>query len=97
MFYFEALPCDGVYETIMIVYNLGNNVFHINSSNGIDKACLWRFHLRHVNKKHMAQLQKDGVLESFDLRSDDTCESCLLGKMKKSSFTDENGCQMKKL
>ena len=29
----------------------------------------------------------DGVLESFDLRSNDTCESCLLGKMTKSHFT----------
>ena len=36
---------------------------------------------------HSPTLQKDGVLESFDLRFDDTCESCLLGKMKKSPFT----------
>ena len=28
------------------------------------------------------------MLESFDLREDDTCESCLLGKMTKSPFTD---------
>ena len=35
----------------------------------------------------IGQLQKDGVLESFDLKSDDSCESCLLGKMTKSPFT----------
>ena len=35
----------------------------------------------------IAQLQKDGVLKSFDLKSDDTCESCLLGRMTKSPFT----------
>ncbi|GJR55631.1 retrotransposon protein, putative, ty1-copia subclass, partial [Tanacetum coccineum] len=29
----------------------------------------------------------DGVLESFDFKSDDVCESCLLGKMTKSPFT----------
>jgi hypothetical protein len=87
IFYFEALPCDGVYETVMCVDNLGNSVFQIDSSNGIDKACLWHCRLGHINKKRMAQLQKDGVLESFDLRSDDTCESCLLGKMTKSPFT----------
>ena len=27
IFYFEALPYDGVYETVMIVDNLGNSVF----------------------------------------------------------------------
>lgn len=57
-FYFEALPCDGVYETVMCVDNLGNNVFQIDSSNGIDKACLWHCRLGHINKKRMAQLQK---------------------------------------
>ena len=82
-FYFEALPCNGIYETVMVVDNLGNNVLHIDSSNGLDKACLWHYHLGHVNKKRIAQLQKDGVLESFELKSDDTCESCLLGKMTK--------------
>nr|GEV38605.1 hypothetical protein [Tanacetum cinerariifolium] len=44
-------------------------------------------HLGHVNKKRIAQLQKDEVLESFDFKSDDVCESCLLGKMTKSPFT----------
>ena len=41
VFYFKALPCDGVYETMMIVDNLGNSVFQIDSSNAIDKTCLW--------------------------------------------------------
>ena len=40
-----------------------------------------------ISKKRIGQLQKDGVLESFDLKSDDSCESCLLGKMTKSPFT----------
>ena len=70
----------------MCVDNLGNSVFQIDSSNGIDKSCLWHCRLRHVSKKHVAQVQKDGVLESFDLRLDDACESCLLGKMKKITF-----------
>ena len=61
-FYFEALPCNGIYETVMVVDNLGNNVLHIDSSNGLDKACLWHCRLGHVNKKRIAQLQKDGVL-----------------------------------
>ncbi|GKE89846.1 retrotransposon protein, putative, ty1-copia subclass [Tanacetum coccineum] len=32
------------------------------------------------------KVEKDGVLESFDFKSDDVCESCLLGKMTKSPF-----------
>ena len=87
VFIFNALPCNGVYETVTCVDNLGNSVLQIDSSNSVDKACLWHCRLGHINKKRMAQLQKDGVLESFDLKSDDTCESCILGKMTKSPFT----------
>ena len=39
VFYFEALPCNGIYETVMVVDNLGNDVLCIDSSNGLDKAC----------------------------------------------------------
>ena len=70
--YFEAMPCNGIYETVMVVDNLGNDVLCIDSSNSMDKASLWHCRLGHVNKKRIAQLQKDGVLESFDLREDDT-------------------------
>ena len=31
---------NGVYETVTCVDNLVNNLFHIDSSNGVDKACL---------------------------------------------------------
>ncbi|KAI3751915.1 hypothetical protein L2E82_23009 [Cichorium intybus] len=81
-----ALPCDGVYETVMCVDNFGNDVFNIDSSSGVEKACLWHCRRGHINNKRIAQLQKDGVLESFDLKSDDVCESCLFGKMTKSPF-----------
>ncbi|KAI3767846.1 hypothetical protein L2E82_18275 [Cichorium intybus] len=67
----NSLPCNGMYETVTCVDNLGNSVFNIDSSNGIDKACLWHCRLGHINKKCIAQLQKDGVLESFDLRDED--------------------------
>ena len=67
-FYFEALPCNGINETVMVVDNLENNVLHIDSSNVLDKACLWHSRRGHVNKKRIDQLQKDGVLESFYLK-----------------------------
>ena len=43
--------------------------------------------LGHANEKRISQLHKDGLLDSFDFESFDTCESCLLGKMTKSPFT----------
>ena len=76
-----------MYEIVFVVDNLGNNVLYIDSSTSLDKASLWHCRLGHVSKKRIGQLQKDGVLESFDLKSDDSCESCLLGKMTKSPFT----------
>ena len=45
VFYFKAFLCNGIYETVMVVHNLGNNVLNIDSSNGLDKACLWHCHL----------------------------------------------------
>ena len=62
-------------------------MLNIDSSNALDESCLWHCCLGHVNKKRIAELQKDGVLESFYLKSDDTCETCLPGKMTKSPFT----------
>jgi len=86
LFVFKATPCNGVYESVVCDNNL-SNVLAIDSSNELDHASLWHCRLGHINKKRIAQLQKDGVLESFDLKSNDACESCLLGKMTKSPFT----------
>ncbi|GKB87225.1 retrotransposon protein, putative, ty1-copia subclass [Tanacetum coccineum] len=86
-FMFKASPCKGIYETVKCISNNGNVILNVGSSNELDKSKLWHSRLGHVNKKRIAQLQKDGVLESFDFKSDDVCESCLLGKMTKSPFT----------
>ena len=40
----------------------------------------------HASEKHISKLDRDGLLDSFDFESFDTCESCLLGKMTKSPF-----------
>ncbi|GKC81124.1 retrotransposon protein, putative, ty1-copia subclass, partial [Tanacetum coccineum] len=55
--------------------------------NILDKSRLWHSRLGHINKKCIAQLQKDGGLESFDFKLDVVCEFFLLGKMTKSPFT----------
>ncbi|GJT71732.1 retrotransposon protein, putative, ty1-copia subclass [Tanacetum coccineum] len=85
-FMFKASLCNGIYETVECIDN-GNVILNVGSSNELDKSKLWHSRLGHINKKRIAQLQKDGVLESFDFKSDDVCESCLLGKVTKSPFT----------
>ncbi|GKE76150.1 retrotransposon protein, putative, ty1-copia subclass, partial [Tanacetum coccineum] len=72
-FMFKATPCKGIYETVECIGHNGNVILNVGSSNDLDKSKLWHSRFRHVNKKRIAQLQKDGVL------SDDVCESCLLG------------------
>ena len=52
----------------------------------MNKSCLWHYRLGHINKKRIAKLQSERILESFDLKSYDVCEPCLLGKMTKSPF-----------
>ena len=54
--YLEAIPCNGIYETVMVVDNLGYDVLCMDSSNSMDKASLWYCLLRHVNKKRIDQL-----------------------------------------
>ena len=56
--YFKALPCDGVYEAISVIDNLGNNVLCIDSTNdnNLDKASLWHCRPGHVSKKRIGKL-----------------------------------------
>ncbi|GJS65219.1 retrotransposon protein, putative, ty1-copia subclass [Tanacetum coccineum] len=79
-FMFKVSPCKGIYETVECISHNGNVILNVGSSNELNKSKLWHSRLRHVNKKRIAQLQKDEVLESFDFKSDDVCESCLLGR-----------------
>ena len=48
---------------------------------------LWHYRLGHIGVKSMKKLHKDGILESLGYESFDACESCLLGKMNKTSFS----------
>jgi len=49
---------------------------------------LWHCRLGHKNEKRIQKLHSDGLLNSFDYESYETCESCLLEKMTKAPFTD---------
>jgi hypothetical protein len=48
---------------------------------------IWHCRLGHIGVKRMKKLHNDGLLESLDFDSFDTCEPCLLGKMTRTSFT----------
>jgi len=53
-------------------------------------AYLWHCRLGHIGKKRIERLHKDGLLDSFDYESIETCESCLLGKMTKAPFVGQS-------
>ena len=48
---------------------------------------LWHWRLGHIGVKRMKKLHADGLLESLDYESFDTCEPCLMGKMTKTPFS----------
>ncbi|KAJ9553210.1 hypothetical protein OSB04_017255 [Centaurea solstitialis] len=89
VFYFKATPSNGLY-----VLNLQENkeVYHISkrSKEIEDQTYLWHCRLGHINKKRIEQLQKGGLLGSFDFRPFNNCESCLSGKMTKQPFNKDN-------
>jgi hypothetical protein len=47
---------------------------------------LWHCRLGHIGVKRMKKLHVDGLLESLDYESFETCEPCLMGKMTKTPF-----------
>jgi hypothetical protein len=70
------------------------SVYNINAKwarlNDLNPTFIWHYRLGHINEKYIERLHKDGLLSSFDFESFDTCESCLLGKMTKASFTGQS-------
>ena len=53
----------------------------------VTDAYLWHYRLGHINKNKMNRLAQEEILDDNDYESLPTCESCLLEKMIKSSFT----------
>jgi hypothetical protein len=69
-------------------------VTHINSvdvkrcKHSNDKATyIWHCRLGHIGVKRMKKLHNDGLLDSLDFDSFDTCEPCLLGKMTRTPLS----------
>src|SRR3954467_12711620 len=89
MFYAHAPAMNGLF-----LLNLESNETHIHNIEA--KRCkvdsdnstyLWHCRLGHIGVKRMKKLHSDGLLESLNFESFDTCEPCLMGKMIKTPFS----------
>ena len=47
---------------------------------------IWHCRLGHIGQDRMKRFHASGLLESLDIGSFDTCESCLMGKMTRTPF-----------
>ncbi|GKB91658.1 DNA helicase [Tanacetum coccineum] len=85
MFYFNAIPHDGLYEIDMhnLYPNVSStyNVSNKRAKHGLDSEYLWHCRLGHINKKFMEKLQRDGILQPTHDESLDKCKSCISRKM----------------
>ncbi|GJQ90918.1 retrotransposon protein, putative, ty1-copia subclass [Tanacetum coccineum] len=90
VFYFNAIPRDGIYEIDM--HNLYPNVSsNYNVSNKrakhrLDSYYPWHCCLGHINKKRIDMLQRDRLLQSTHNESHEKCKSCISGKMARKPF-----------
>ena len=80
-------PMDGL-------LNLDRSSTHVNNRdakrckvNNDSPTYLWHCRLGHIGVKRMKKLHADGLLESLDYESFDTCVPCLMGKMTKTPFS----------
>jgi hypothetical protein len=58
--------------------------------NDLNLTFIWHCRLGHINEMRIERLHKDGLLNSFNFESFDTCKSCLLWKITKSPFTGQS-------
>ncbi len=89
MYYGKSSLHNGLYilDLDIPVYNIQTKRL---KSNDLNSTLLWHCRLGHISEKRIKKLHKEGLLDSFDLESLETCEACLLGKMTKTPFTGIN-------
>ncbi|GKA96813.1 retrovirus-related pol polyprotein from transposon TNT 1-94 [Tanacetum coccineum] len=90
VFYFNAIPCDGIYEIDM--HNLYPNVssmFNVSNKKAkhmLDSSYLWHCLLGHINKKRIDKLHRDGILQLTHDESLEKCKSCIFGNIARKPF-----------
>ncbi|GKD90407.1 retrotransposon protein, putative, ty1-copia subclass, partial [Tanacetum coccineum] len=93
VFYFNAIPRDGIYEidkknlypNVNSIYNVSNK----RAKRVLDYIYFWHCCLGHINKKHIEKLQRDRILQPTDDESFDKCKSCISRKMTRKPFTHQ--------
>nr|GEV43879.1 hypothetical protein [Tanacetum cinerariifolium] len=107
VFYFNAIPSNGIYEIDMhdLVPNV-NSIYNVSTKRDkqyLDSTYLWHYHLAHINKKHIEKLQQEGILkptygESFDQCG---CEALLKqdtpDKLQQRSEVSERAVDLKEI
>lgn len=75
----------------LFALNLDNTILNTDNKrtkhSDLNNIYLWYCRLSHIGLKFISKLNKDMVLQSFDLWSNDECKPYLLGKVTKSPFT----------
>ena len=92
IFYGNVRTENGLYILDLETEN-SESIYNINTkklkANDLNPTYFWHCRLGHINEKRISELHKDGLLDSFDFESFETCESCLLGKMTKTPFSKQ--------
>nr|GEW72344.1 retrotransposon protein, putative, Ty1-copia subclass [Tanacetum cinerariifolium] len=90
VFYFNAIPSNGIYEIDIhdLVPNV-NSIYNVSTKrakHNLDSTYQWLCRLAHISKKRIEKLQQEWIFKSTYDESFDQCVSCLSGKMTRKSF-----------
>ena len=66
------------------VHNIDAKRYKLNDDNS---TYMCHCRLGNIGVKRMKKLHSDGLLESLDYESFETCEPCLMGKMTRTPFS----------
>nr|GFC96754.1 hypothetical protein [Tanacetum cinerariifolium] len=90
VFYFNAIPRDGINEIDMHnLYPNDSSMYNVSikrAKHALNSSYLWHSRLGHINKKCMDKLQCDGILKRTHDESLRKCKSCIFGKMECKPF-----------
>ncbi|KAD5802565.1 hypothetical protein E3N88_13925 [Mikania micrantha] len=93
VFYFKAIPLNGIYELVHDNALNDTSLYQATTKKlkmDLSETYLWHCRLGHINKKRIETLQVNGLLKTNQNDSFDICESCLQGKMTKAPFNRIN-------
>ena len=88
IFYGHAPVKNGLF--LLNLDRIDTHIHNVNAKriklNNDIATYMWHCRLGHIGVKRMKRLHSDGLLESLDYESFETCESCLMGKMTRTPF-----------